>query len=141
MAPLLYLHAAASLSELAVTSYGTHLLRFHPRLCPAWSPRPLSAALVGTSWAVIVIARLLVLAAINPWQNLGLIEVWEARVLWWARAVLCCRVGLLVERAQPPGGTDCRWVGDRVRGAGAGATTSARWVEGGGRRPAAGKDN
>lgn len=57
MGPLLYLHGFAFAAELAFAAVGTRLLHVESRLCPgaAWSPRPLAAALVGTSWAVIAL--------------------------------------------------------------------------------------
>ena len=44
--------------------------------------------------------------ALNPWHGLGVVESWEARLLWLAR-LLCCKVGLLT-RAHVP--DRCVWV-------------------------------
>lgn len=52
---LLYLHTFASVAELGFAAYGAHLLHVDTRLCTAWSPRPMAAALVATTWAVIAL--------------------------------------------------------------------------------------
>ncbi|KXZ56550.1 hypothetical protein GPECTOR_1g494 [Gonium pectorale] len=98
---LLYLHGLASAAEVAFACYGAYLLHVHHRLCLAWSPRPLAAALVGTSWAVIAINGALTALALNPWHGLDLVAAWEARLLWLAR-LLCCRAGLLTQAARAP---------------------------------------
>ncbi|GLI69192.1 hypothetical protein VaNZ11_013761, partial [Volvox africanus] len=97
---LLYLHTFASVAELGFAAYGAHLLHVDTRLCKAWSPRPLAAALVGTTWAVIALNGLLTALALNPWHGLGLVEAWEARLLWLAR-LLCCRSRLLTQARLP----------------------------------------
>ncbi|GLC44315.1 hypothetical protein PLESTF_000055300 [Pleodorina starrii] len=98
---LLYLHTAASVAELGFAAYGAHLLHVDTRLCTAWSPRPLAVALVVMTWVVIALNGLLTALALNPWHGLGLVEAWEARLLWLARLV-CCRGSRLLTQARVP---------------------------------------